>query len=277
MVFTMYTIGEFAALGRVSVRMLRHYDAIGLLQPARVDERSGYRHYSDRQLASLVRIVELRELGCGLDEIGTVIGADDESAALRQLLLRRRAELEASIEADRGRVERIAERLRRIEGEGTMPEVEYRPLEPVTVYAIEGRAPGMGPENDSPVIDPLLGRLIGAIEGAGRSPIEPGVFWYEAVPDSEELAVHVSFTADAAPEEADGYDVVTLPAIETAAVLTHRGDMPSIGGSWMALMEQVVEDGFRIVGPTREVYVHAPEDRPQSEWITDLVAPVEKV
>lgn len=158
-----------------------------------------------------------------------------------------------------------------------MPEVEYRPLEPVTVYAIEGRAPGMGPENVSPVIDPLLGRLIGAIEGAGRSPIEPGVFWYEAVPDSEELAVHVSFTADAAPEEADGYDVVTLPAIETAAVLTHRGDMPSIGGSWMALMEQVVEDGYRIVGPTREVYVHAPEDRPQSEWITDLVAPVEKV
>ncbi|MGL4255714.1 MAG: MerR family DNA-binding transcriptional regulator, partial [Microbacterium sp.] len=31
----MYTIGEFAALGRVSVRMLRHYDAIGLLEPAR--------------------------------------------------------------------------------------------------------------------------------------------------------------------------------------------------------------------------------------------------
>lgn len=277
MVFTMYTIGEFAALGRVSVRMLRHYDAIGLLPPERVDERTGYRHYSASQLGTLLRVVELREVGCSLEEIGTVIAAADESAALRAVLERRRAELEASIAADRGRIERIAERLRRLEGEGTMPEVEYRPLEPMTVYAVEGRAPGMGPENVGRMIDPLLGRLIGAIEREGRTPLEPGVFWYEAVPDSEELAVHVSFTADDSPQPGEGYDVVDLPAVTTAAVLTHRGDMPSIGGSWMALMEQLSDDGYRIVGPTREVYVHAPVDRPQSEWVTELVAPVEKV
>lgn len=276
MVSTMYTIGEFAALGRVSVRMLRHYDAIGLLQPARVDARSGYRHYSASQLGSLIRIVELRELGCGLDEIGIVLSADDEVAALHEVLVRRRAELEASIESDRARIERIAERLRSLEGVGTMPEVDYRSLEPVTVYAVEGRAPGMGPENVSPVIDPLLGRLISAIERAGRAPLEPGVFWYESVPDSEEMAVHVAFTADPSPEPADGYEVVTLPAVETAAVLTHRGDMPSIGGSWMALMNQLAQDGYRVVGATREVYVHAPVDRPQSEWVTDLIAPVEK-
>jgi len=33
----MFSIGEFARHGRVSVRMLRHYDAIGLLRPASVD------------------------------------------------------------------------------------------------------------------------------------------------------------------------------------------------------------------------------------------------
>ena len=30
----MFTIGDFARYGRVSVRMLRHYDAVGLLRPA---------------------------------------------------------------------------------------------------------------------------------------------------------------------------------------------------------------------------------------------------
>lgn len=272
----MYTIGEFAAHGRVSVRMLRHYDEIGILQPARVDPRTGYRSYADAQLGALLRLVELRDLGCGLDEIGAVLAAEDQDAALRDLLMRRRAAIEASIDADRARLDRLDERLRRLEGADVMSDVEYRPVEPVTVYAVEGRAPGMGPENVSPVIDPLLGRLVGAIEGAGREPREPGVFWYHAVPDSEDLAVHVSFTADEAPVAAEGYDVVELPAIETAAVLTHRGDMPSIGRSWMALMEQVVEDGYRIAGPTREVYVHAPDDRPQSEWVTELVAPVER-
>ncbi|WP_447946891.1 MerR family DNA-binding transcriptional regulator [Microbacterium lacticum] len=55
---TMYTIGEFAAFGHVSARMLRHYDAIGLLRPADVDERSGYRRYAPEQIGDLVRIVE---------------------------------------------------------------------------------------------------------------------------------------------------------------------------------------------------------------------------
>ena len=276
----MYTIGEFAAIGRVSVRMLRHYDAIGILPPEQVDERTGYRRYADRQLGALLRIVELRELGCGLDEIGAVLAAPDQQVALREALVRRRTELEASVAADTERLDRIDERLRRfgrLEGAGIMStEVEYRPLDGVTVYAIEGRAPGMGPENVSPVIDQLMPRLIGAIEATGGVPREPGVFWYEAVPDSEELAVHISFTADPQPRAADGYEIVDLPPVATAAVLTHHGDMPSIGRSWMALMDQIVTDGYRIVGPTREIYVDAESDD-QSTWVTDLVAPVEKI
>lgn len=272
----MYTIGEFAAIGRVSVRMLRHYDAIGILPPEHVDERTGYRYYADRQLGSLLRIVELRDLGCGLEQIGAVVAASDQRSALQEALVRRRAELEASVAADSERLARIAERLRILEGTAIMPTpVEYRPIDPVTVYAVEGRAPGMGPENVSPVIDQLMPGLIGAIEAAGGAPREPGVFWYEAVPDSDELAVHVSFTAEVTPKEAPGYDVVELPPIETAAVLTHRGDMPSIGRSWMTLMDQIVADGYRIVGPTREVYVDAESDD-QSTWVTDLVVPVEK-
>ncbi|MFI6794664.1 MerR family DNA-binding transcriptional regulator [Streptosporangium canum] len=49
----MFSIGDFAQLGLVSVRMLRHYDALGLLQPARVDPASGYRFYQASQLSRL--------------------------------------------------------------------------------------------------------------------------------------------------------------------------------------------------------------------------------
>ncbi|NLP82442.1 MerR family transcriptional regulator [Microbacterium sp. CFH 90308] len=270
----MYTIGEFAAIGRVSVRMLRHYDAIGILPPADVDERTGYRYYADAQLADLLRLVELRDLGCGLDEIGAVLSAADRSSAMREVLVRRRAQIETSIADDRDRLARIDERLHILEGATPMSTVEYRPIGAVTVYAVEGRAPGMGPENVSPAIDPLIERLTGAIGAAGREPREPGVFWYEAVPDSEELAVHVSFTADPEPVPGEGYDVVDLPPIATAAVLTHRGDMPSIGRSWMALMDQVVADGYRITGPTREVYLEAGPELSQDQWVTELIAPV---
>jgi DNA-binding transcriptional MerR regulator len=58
----MFSIGEFARHDHVSVRMLRHYDAIGLLRPASVDADSGYRFYQAGQLAALNRIIALKDM-----------------------------------------------------------------------------------------------------------------------------------------------------------------------------------------------------------------------
>ena len=64
----MLKIGEFSKLSRVSVRMLRHYDEVGLLAPSEVDSMTGYRYYSERQLITAGRIAALRALGFGLSE-----------------------------------------------------------------------------------------------------------------------------------------------------------------------------------------------------------------
>ena len=55
----MLKIGEFSKLSRVSVRMLRHYDEVGLLAPSEVDSMTGYRYYSERQLITAGRIAAL--------------------------------------------------------------------------------------------------------------------------------------------------------------------------------------------------------------------------
>ena len=270
----MYTIGEFAALGRVSVRMLRHYDAIGLLAPADVDEHTGYRRYAIDQLPLLLRIAELRELGVGLDRIAGVSTAADSDAALRGVLTERRAELESSVADDRARIARIERRLRLLEGT-TVSNVIYKRVEPITVYAASEYAPGMGPENVGPVVGPLIDGLDHALAAAGRPILEPGIFWYESQAD-DRFAVHVSYPAEHEPVAGPGYDVVELPAMPTAATLLHHGDMSGIGESWSALMEQVVADGYRVVGPAREVYLNAEGHEPGPDWVTELQAPVEQ-
>ena len=68
----MLTIGEFASIGRVSVRMLRHYDDIGLLEPAQRTD-AGYRLYGVDEVRRLQAILSLRQLGLGLQEIGAVL------------------------------------------------------------------------------------------------------------------------------------------------------------------------------------------------------------
>lgn len=270
----MYTIGEFAALGRVSARMLRHYDNIGLLEPSHVDDRTGYRFYAIEQLPVLLRIVELRDLGVGLDRIASLSAADDHDAALRSVLAERRLELEASVDDDRARIARIDRRLRLLEGI-TMSTVTYKTLEPVTVYAVRGVAEGMGPEYVGPVVGPLIEGLDQALVAAGRPIIEPGIFWYDTAPD-DRLEVHVSYVAEPEPVAGDGYDIVDLPEVATAATILHHGDLSTLGETWGQLMEQVVADGYRMVGASREVYLEADGHVPGPGWVTELQVPVER-
>lgn len=275
MVSTMYTIGQFAAFGHVSTRMLRHYDAIGLLRPAAVDEGSGYRRYAPEQLGHLLRIVELRELGCSLDDAAVVITATDADAALRAVLDRRRSELAATLADDATRLRRLEARLSRLStrgGEGTMSDIEYKSIAPVTVYAASGIAPGSGPENVSPVIDQILPPLLEALKSSGVDFREPGIFWYESVEDTDDLRVWVSWTAGPDPVESDEWQVVELPAVERAASYTYHGDMPGIGGAWHHLMEEASADGNVFSAPGREVYLYS--DGPQTDWITELQQPV---
>ena len=86
------TIGRFARLSGLSVKALRHYDEIGLLEPARVDDSSGYRYYSLAQARDAEAIRRLRGLDVPLDEIRVLLRADN--SMLRERLAVHRARLE---------------------------------------------------------------------------------------------------------------------------------------------------------------------------------------
>lgn len=88
------TIGAVSRRSGISIRMLRHYDEIGLVTPAREPE-SGYRLYTSADVARIEAIVALRQLGFGLQEIGTLL-ANDDSPLANALNLRLTA-LEAEI------------------------------------------------------------------------------------------------------------------------------------------------------------------------------------
>lgn len=65
----MFKIGEFSKLTQVSTRMLRYYDEMGLLKPAKIDSLTGYRMYSAEQISTLNRIIYLRDSGFNVAEI----------------------------------------------------------------------------------------------------------------------------------------------------------------------------------------------------------------
>ncbi len=77
-----WTISELARASRITSRTLRHYDKLGLLEPASVGA-NGYRYYGAAELLRLQRILLLRELGLGLETIAEVLdGQTDPVQAL---------------------------------------------------------------------------------------------------------------------------------------------------------------------------------------------------
>ena len=88
----MLKIGDFSKLSRVSIRMLRHYDEIGLLAPGKVDAFTGYRYYGEEQLPTIYRINALKEMGFGLAEIREILLIYDDRERLDGYLAAREAE-----------------------------------------------------------------------------------------------------------------------------------------------------------------------------------------
>ena len=91
----MLKIGEFSKLSRVSVRMLRHYDEIGLLKPAEIDRFTDYRYYREDQLPIAGRIAALKDMGFSLADIVRILEAYDDREKLDQFFSARQEELKA--------------------------------------------------------------------------------------------------------------------------------------------------------------------------------------
>ncbi len=89
----MLKIGDFSKLSRVSIRMLRHYDDIGLLKPAEIDEFTGYRYYREEQLFIAGRIAALKDMGFALADIVRILEIYDDTEKLDGFLLAKQEEL----------------------------------------------------------------------------------------------------------------------------------------------------------------------------------------
>ncbi|HEY9350143.1 MAG TPA: MerR family transcriptional regulator [Acidothermales bacterium] len=269
----MFSIGDFARHGRVSVRMLRHYDAIGLLQPAHVDDATGYRSYDAQQLSRLNRIVALKDLGFTLERVRTLLDEKIGVEELGGMLTLRRAELQSQIAADTARLRGVEARLHLIEREGAMPtdDIQIKALPAVRVAELTGTAASFEPQSISPVIQPLYDELVRRLDQAGVTPVGPAIAYYENVPDGDGVVVHATLPVNV---EATGHDfaVVDLPAVEQAATIVHRGSMDNVMSSIQTLASWIDAHGYRSVGLNRELYLQTGDD--VDTWVTELQEPV---
>jgi DNA-binding transcriptional MerR regulator/effector-binding domain-containing protein len=271
----MFRIGEFSRLVRVSPRMLRYYDKCGLLRPAEVDRFTGYRLYSAAQMPLLMRIIALRDMGFGVDEIEETLPKLGDSAAMREALRRKAEEIGAGISAEQSKLERIAafgDSLQK-ENVNMVFEVELKKLPPVKVLALRGIIPHY---RDEFTLWERLGRFMGenAVEGADDG---YSTYFDEEYKESD-VDVEIAIPVKAFGKNTGEFVYKEYPEIPLAAVVRFSG--PFDGGYDAAtgkLAGWMEKNGYVFAGHLRGHVIVSPDtDKNPENWLTELQAPVKK-
>lgn len=270
----MLSIGDFARLAGVSVRMLRHYDALGLLTPTQVDGSTGYRCYHAAQLDRINRLVAFKDLGFSLTQVAALLDDDVDPGQIRGMLRLRREELATQIASDQARLRHVEQRLRMIEGTSVMS-TEYTQTDLPALHLAQFAATIEEGCDVGSVVGPLFGRLDGALRAAGVTPSGPSVGVYSGGADGMTAAAGfvVADTVTDAALGTTGLQISDLPAVPRALVGQYRGNISGIGAAWQELSREVEQQGLTFAGPCREVYLSADLDDPD-HWVIDLQQPL---
>lgn len=271
----MLKIGDFSKVCRVPVSALRYYADFGLLKPALVDQSTGYRYYSLDQLPRLNRILALKDLGLSLDQIEQVLRAELSAEQLRGMLRFREAELHQKLNEAEAQLTRVEARLKLIEKENAMPahEVVIKKIEPMQVLSIRENAPA--PDD----VATLLGETCAAvvqngilIDGAPFAVFHDKEFKPENL--DVEIAIPVAASARKDVLLAGGRKLTArrLTGVELAACLLHTGGFDTISQSYESLGRWIETNGYQIAGPSREVYLRAPDQ--EGGALTEIQWPV---
>jgi DNA-binding transcriptional MerR regulator len=261
---TMLTIGDFSRMTHLSVKALRHYHDMGVLEPAAVDPFTGYRSYDTSQVGSAQVIRRLRDLGMPLDSIAAVLAAPDLEARNREIAAHL-TRMERQLEQTQASVAALRALLT---GPAVRPAIELRTIAAVTALVVR-EVVDAAELNDwgSEAFDALAASLA----AAGLSAAGPygGLFdgdFFELersevtafVPVTSETGL-VGAGAGVGLDPAGRVRLLEIPAVE-AAVAVHEGAFSEIDRTYAALGEVVAERAIGVDGPIREYYLVSSAD-----------------
>lgn len=280
----MFRIGEFSRFSRVSVKMLRHYNDLGLLTPAYVDPQTSYRYYSAAQLPRLHRIVALKDIGFSLEQIGLMLDGEPSSEQVKGMLKLKRAELQQQMREVSLQLAQTEARLAQLErGMALSPyDVVLRSVGSQLVASIQQMA--MTGNETVPALFEELEAYVAQFEA--RASLPPLMLYHdgEFVEEAENVEIMVPLEKTVPPQ--GRVTVRELTGHDRMACLIHTGQYEGLSEALAVLLGWIETHHFAIAGRTREVYLRFGADqkhytlpegylaRQGADFVTELQIPV---
>jgi DNA-binding transcriptional MerR regulator len=268
----MFRIGDFSRIARVSARLLRFYDEIGLFVPARADEQTGYRYYTIQQLAELNRILVLKELGFELEQVREILRSNVGTSELRNLLLLRRNDVEQTLEEESRRLRQIEARIAQLETDGVLSadDVVVRAEPAHEIVSLRRTVPSFAAARGlilelRDLARPLLRR--------GGTPTLLAIA-HSPQFEQDEIDVEFGFVLDGAPhgalDSARGLARRTLEPVERMAICVRVGLPEDAHLVTAKIGRYLAASGDVLAGPSREVFLQTPNPERMHESVVEM-------
>lgn len=271
----MLKIGDFSKLSRISIRMLRHYDEIGLLMPDHTDAFTNYRYYSASQLPIAERIIALKEMGFSLATIGQILKEYDDPMALAEFLAVKRLELQDEVETVNHRLLLLDTAVKRLRKDETAMHynVTLKTMPKRYVASVRMIIPAYDQES-------VLWNTLNAETSSLSLQPEENCFALAAFHDEgfkeSDVDVEIQIAVKGTYENTEHVVFKTVPSIEIASA-TYKGSYDQITAVNQAVAKWVEDNGYTFNGPMFCIYHVSPAqtDDP-NELVTEVCYPVKK-
>ncbi len=271
----MLRIGYFSKLSRISIRMLRHYDEIGLLMPKTIDDSTGYRYYGEDQLPVAGRITALKDMGFSLSAIGEILKSYDNPQLLAEFLKIKQVEITAESEELSHRLLLLDTAIKRLRRDDTamsynvivktMPERYVASVRKVIpAYNYEGM---------------LWGIMMTETASLGMQIAENcnslAIFHDDGYKESD-VDVEVQMTVKGIYKNTENVVFKTEPAVEIASA-TYRGSYDQLTVVNHAVADWVQDNGYEFDGMMFCIYHVSPnQTQNPDEYVTEVCYAVKK-
>lgn len=264
------SIGDFSRATHISVKMLRHYHQMGLLEPADIDSATGYRRYGTEQVPTAQVIRRFRDLQMPLEQIRAVLVAPDVETR-NGLIAAHLDALQASLAETQAAVASVRDLLER-PGSDRLPGISHRRVEAVPAAAITEVVHVAEAEV---WLQGALGELHATLEAQGVDAVGPAGGIYADELFTEEVGEATVFVPTNGELRATGRVVArVLPPAELATIL-HSGSHRGIDEAYGALGTHVAQHELAVDGPIREYYlVGRYETEDVAAWRTEIGWPI---
>ena len=267
---TRLSIGDFSKMTHLSIKALRHYHEVGVLEPAEIDATSGYRFYTPDQVPAAQVVRRFRELGVPVDEVREILQTPDPTER-NQVLISHLKRMENQL----NQVEETVRSLRNLlEGPAEAPAIEYRSTPAATVLAI--REPVRWEEAGEWTLD-AAGDLFAALDAGGLEAAGPPGSLYPSEffeLEAAEVTLFVPVSASGSPPPGRRVQAGEIPGAELAVAL-HRGPFVDLDQTYGALGTVVAAQAIGVEGPIREYYLVSSLDTPdESLHRTEVAWPI---